>query len=54
MKKRHKWIIGGFSSIVIMSLIVMAILLNGLILKQSMDYKTLENKIDELLKVKRK
>jgi len=48
MKKHHKWMIGGFSSIVIMALIVMAILLNGLIVKQTIDYSTLNNKINNL------
>ena len=45
MKKHHKWVIGGFSSVVIIALIIIAILLNGLIVKQSIDYNTLNNKI---------
>lgn len=40
--------VGGFSSIVIIALIALAILLNGLIVKQSVDYSTLNNKIKNL------
>lgn len=48
MKRHHKWMVGGFSSIVIIALIALAILLNGLIVKQSVDYSTLNNKIKNL------
>ena len=48
MKRHHKWVIGGFSSVVIVALIILAILLNGLIVKQSIDYNTLNNKISNL------
>ncbi len=48
MKKHHKWVIGGFSSVVIIALIILAIFLNGLIVKQSIDYTNLNNKINEL------
>jgi len=45
MKRHHKWAIGGFSTVVVITLIILAILLNGLIVKQSIDYNTLNNKI---------
>ena len=45
MKRHHKWAIGGFSTVIIITLIILAILLNGLIVKQSIDYNTLNNKI---------
>jgi len=48
LKRRHKWVIGGFSSIVIIFMIVTGILLNGLIIKQGIDYTTLNNKINNL------
>lgn len=48
MKRHHRWIIGGFSSVVIIALIVIAILLNGLIVKQGIDYNTLNDKINTL------
>jgi len=48
LKKRHKWVIGGFGTLVIIFMIVTGILLNGLIVKQSFDYTTLNNKINEL------
>lgn len=48
LKKHHKWVIGGFGSIVIIFMIVTGILLNGLIVKQSIDYNALNNKINEL------
>ncbi len=48
LKKHHKWIIGSFSSIVIVFMIVVGILLNGIIVKQSVDYANLNNKLNEL------
>ena len=45
MKRHHKWAIGGFSTVIIITLIILAILLNGLMVKQSIDYNTLNNKI---------
>jgi len=45
MKRHHKWVIGGFSTVIVITLIILAILLNGLIVKQSIDYNTLNNKI---------
>ena len=40
--------IGSFSFIIILSLIIMGILLNGLIVKQTIDYVNLNNKINSL------
>jgi len=48
LKKHHKWIIGGASSIIILFMVVIGILLNGVMVKQSIDYKNLNNKISEL------
>ncbi|MEX0920752.1 MAG: trypsin-like peptidase domain-containing protein [Candidatus Pacearchaeota archaeon] len=48
LKRHHKWVIGSFSSFVVVALIVLAILLNGLIVKQNTDYNNLNDKIDEL------
>lgn len=48
MKRHHKWALGGFSTVVVVALIILAVLLNGLIVKQSIDYNTLNNKIINL------
>ncbi len=48
MKKHHKWAIGGFSTIVIIFMVISGILLNGIIVKQTIDYNTLSNKINNL------
>jgi len=48
MKKHHKWAIGGFGSIVIVFMVISGILLNGIIVKQTVDYKNLNNKINNL------
>jgi len=48
LKKHHKWAIGGFSSIVIIFMITTGILLNGMIVKQKVNYNNLNNKINEL------
>ena len=45
LKKHHKWAIGGFGTIVIIFMIISGILLNGMIVKQKVDYNTLNNKI---------
>lgn len=47
MKRHHKWIIGGFSSVVVIALVVIAILLNGVIVKQGIDYNNLNNKLGD-------
>ena len=48
LKRHHKFVIGSFSFIIILSLIIMGILLNGLIVKQTIDYANLNNKINSL------
>ncbi|MEK6945341.1 MAG: trypsin-like peptidase domain-containing protein [Nanoarchaeota archaeon] len=48
LKKHHKIVIGSFTTIVIVYMIVTAILLNGLIVKQSVNNKDLTNKINSL------
>ena len=48
MKRHHKWIIGGFSTIVLVYMIVTIILLNGLIVKQQLNYQEVSNKIKEV------
>lgn len=45
LKRHHKIIIGSFSSIVIIFMIVTSILLNGIIVKQSLNYNSLNQKI---------
>lgn len=39
--------LGGFSSVMIISIIVLAIILNGLIVKQNYDYNSLNKKLDD-------
>lgn len=48
LKKHHKWIIGGFSTIVIIYMIITAILLNAIIVKQQINYKELSKEITNL------
>lgn len=48
LKKHHKWMIGGFSSVIIVFMIVIAILLNGVIMKQQINHNELSNRIDNL------
>lgn len=48
MKRHHKWAIGGFGTVIVVALVIIAILLNGLIVKQSIDYNNLNNKIINL------
>jgi len=48
MKKHHKWAIGGFGTMVIIFMVISGILLNGIIVKQTVDYKSLNNKIINL------
>lgn len=48
MKRHHKWIIGGFSTIVLVFMIVTAILLNGAIIKQQLNYNDISNKINDI------
>lgn len=46
LKKHHKVIIGGFTTIVIVYMITTAIILNGVIVKQTINNKDTNNKID--------
>ncbi len=48
LKKHHKIVIGSFTTIVVVYMIVTAILLNGLIVKQSVNNKDLTNKLNSL------
>ena len=48
MRKHHKILIGGFSSIVIAFMIITGILLNGLIVKQQINHNEVVDKIDTL------
>jgi S1-C subfamily serine protease len=48
LRKHHKWIIGSFSSIVIIFMVVTGILLNGIIVKQTLNHNELSNQIDAL------
>ncbi len=48
LRKHHKWIIGSFSSIVIIFMIVTGVLLNGIIVKQTLNHNELSNQIDAL------
>jgi S1-C subfamily serine protease len=48
LKKHHKWMIGGFSTIVIIYMIITAILLNGIIVKQQINHNDLSDRIDSL------
>ena len=48
LKKHHKWIIGSFSSVVIIFMIITGILLNGIIVKQTLNHNELSNKIENL------
>jgi len=48
MKKHHKIIIGSFSSIIIIFMIISGILLNTILAKQNLNYNQLNSKISEL------
>lgn len=48
LKKHHKIIIGSFSSVVIISLVVISIILSGVITKQALIQKDLNDKISNL------
>lgn len=48
LKKHHKWLIGSFSSIVIIFMVVTGILLNGIIVKQTLNHNELSNRIENL------
>src|SRR3989344_4922266 len=48
LKRHHKIIIGGFTGIVIIYMVVTAILLNGLIVKQTLNHNSLKDEISEV------
>lgn len=48
LKKHHKIMIGGFTSIVIIYMIINAILLNAVFVKQTINHNQLSDKIDTL------
>jgi len=48
LKKHHKWILGSFSSVVIIFMVVAGILLNGIIVKQTLNNEQVNDRIDEL------
>jgi S1-C subfamily serine protease len=48
MRRHHKWAIGGFGTVVLIFMLVSGILLNGVIVKQTVDYNTLNNRIINL------
>ena len=48
MKKHHKIILGSFGTIVLIFMIVSGILINGLIVKQTLNHKETLAKLDEL------
>ena len=45
MKKHHKVVLGGFSAIVIAFMIIVAVLLNGLIVKQQINHNEVVDEI---------
>ncbi|MCA9487339.1 MAG: trypsin-like peptidase domain-containing protein [Nanoarchaeota archaeon] len=47
LRRHHKILLGSFSSLVVIFMIVVAILLNGIILNQRLHYKNLNDKIEE-------
>ncbi len=48
LKKHHKVVIGSFTTVVIIYMIITAIMLNGLIVKQTVNNNEVNNKIDKL------
>lgn len=48
LKKHHKWIAGGFGTIVLIYMILSAIILSGLTVKQTADYNSLTNDLNKL------
>ena len=48
MKRHHKWALGSFGVIVLIFMVISGIILNGIIVRQNMDYKNLNNKIINL------
>lgn len=48
MKRHHKWIIGGFSTIILVFMVVFGILLNGIIIKQQLNHNEVLNEISNI------
>ncbi len=48
MRKHHRIILGGFSTIVVAFMVITGILLNGLIVKQQINHNEVVDKIDTL------
>jgi S1-C subfamily serine protease len=48
LKKHHKILLGGFGTIVLIYIIVSAILINGLIVKQTLNNNDLNNKLNKM------
>ena len=48
LKKHHKWIAGGFGTIVLVYMIASFILISGLAVKQTSDYNQLANSVNKL------
>lgn len=48
MKKHHKIILGGFTTIVVAFMVIVGILLNGLIVKQQLNHNQVVDRIDDL------
>jgi len=48
LQKHHKWMIGGISSIIIIYMVISAILLNGIIIKQTINHNEVKDQISEL------
>jgi S1-C subfamily serine protease len=47
LKRHHKWVIGSFSSIVIILVILNSVLLYSLFIKQTLDYNSLDQRITD-------
>jgi serine protease Do len=48
LKKHHKWLIGGFTSVVIIFMISVAIIINGVVVKQQINHNELSKEIQSL------
>ena len=48
MKRHHKWIIGGFSTVVLVYMIAAGILLNGAIVKQQINHNEVLDRINDI------
>lgn len=48
LKKHHKWIAGGFGTVILIYMIISIILISGLAVKQTSDYNKLTNDVNKL------